>query len=396
MIHAITLILTLLALLGIGATIAPFIQACACTARLNRALPRAVHRPTAAVLIPAHDEEEGIETVLEEIQRQLRDGDRLVVIADNCADGTAARAARRGAEVVVRDDANRQGKGFALAAGLEYLAAAPPEVVVFIDADGRLSPDGVEALSRTCAALNAPIQCRYLMLAGPSASARLRLAEFVWRIKNELRPHGYARLGLPCQLMGSGMALPWRLIDPTVFATGHVTEDVRIGLDYATQGFSPRFLHEVTVVSQFPQKRSGQKGQKKRWMHGHLALMASHAPRLIWLALCRADVGLLAMSADLLTPPLTLLVMFNALALALATVLDALSGGALPLLLALCANGLLGLSLLIAWGLYGRDIVGLNELMLAPRHMLDAVRIGVSFVKGDRSAWVRAERTKSN
>ena len=392
MIDATIFILTFLALIGLVATVAPFVQACACLTRADRALQRSTHRPAAAVLIPAHDEEDGIEAVLADIRRQLVDGDRLVVVADNCFDATASRAAHGGAEVVVRDDAHRRGKGYALAAGLQYLAAAPPEVVIFIDADGRLSPGGVETLSRTCVAVGAPIQSRYLMLAGPSASSGLRLAEFAWRIKNELRPKGYALLGLPCQLLGSGMALPWGLVDPAVFATGHVTEDLRIGLEYAAKGCPPRFAHEVSVVSEFPHNRSGQTGQKKRWVHGHLALIASHAPPLIWRALRRADVGLLALAADLLTPPLGLLIAFNAGALAVAMAFAALAGAALPLFLALCANCLLALSLLIAWRLYGRDLIGWNELMLAPAHILDVIRIGAGFVKGDRSAWVRAER----
>lgn len=70
-----------------------------------------------AVLIPAHDEEEGIATTLE----SLLDGDypasarRVIVVADNCSDATAARAAATGAEVWERTDPANRGKGFALA-----------------------------------------------------------------------------------------------------------------------------------------------------------------------------------------------------------------------------------------------------------------------------------------
>ena len=129
--------------------------------------------------------------------------------------------------------------GFALAAGLRHLVGAPPEVVIFIDADCRLSPGGVEALSRACASRGTPVQCLYLMVAGTAKTAQSGLAEFAWRIKNDLRPTGYAHLGLPCQLLGTGMALPWRLIDPQTFATGHETEDLMIGLECAMNGVPP-------------------------------------------------------------------------------------------------------------------------------------------------------------
>src|SRR4051794_30113861 len=67
------------------------------------------NRPPCAVLIPAHNEEEGLAATLENVRGQLRPSDRLVVIADNCNDNTAAVARAGGAEVVVRQDGDRRG-----------------------------------------------------------------------------------------------------------------------------------------------------------------------------------------------------------------------------------------------------------------------------------------------
>jgi poly-beta-1,6-N-acetyl-D-glucosamine synthase len=52
------------------------------------------------VLIPAHDEAAGIADTLVALGRQTRRPDRVVVIADNCSDDTAAIARACGAEVV--------------------------------------------------------------------------------------------------------------------------------------------------------------------------------------------------------------------------------------------------------------------------------------------------------
>ena len=49
-------------------------------------------RPPVAVLVPAHDEAGGIVATLASITRQLRPGDRLLVVADNCSDETALLA----------------------------------------------------------------------------------------------------------------------------------------------------------------------------------------------------------------------------------------------------------------------------------------------------------------
>ncbi len=62
-------------------------------------------RPTAsrahvAVLVPAHDEAAGIGATLRAIQAQLAPGDRVLVVADNCSDDTAALARSADAEVV--------------------------------------------------------------------------------------------------------------------------------------------------------------------------------------------------------------------------------------------------------------------------------------------------------
>src|SRR5271154_6797185 len=46
-------------------------------------------RPTAAMLVPAHNEALGIRATIESLFAQTSQGDRIVVIADNCTDATA-------------------------------------------------------------------------------------------------------------------------------------------------------------------------------------------------------------------------------------------------------------------------------------------------------------------
>ena len=67
-------------------------------------------RPSCAVLVPAHDEEAGLPATLAALWPQLEAGDRLLVVADNCTDRTAAVARAAGAEVLERRDPDRRGK----------------------------------------------------------------------------------------------------------------------------------------------------------------------------------------------------------------------------------------------------------------------------------------------
>src|SRR5437899_2040248 len=68
-----------------------------------------------AVLVPAHDEARGIAATLATIAPQLRAGDRVVVVADNCTDDTAEMARAAGADVFERADSVHVGKSFAIA-----------------------------------------------------------------------------------------------------------------------------------------------------------------------------------------------------------------------------------------------------------------------------------------
>src|SRR4051812_38457442 len=53
-------------------------------------------RPRIGVLIPAHNEGIGLRPTLENVKSQLRTTDRLLVVADNCTDDTAAVATSLG------------------------------------------------------------------------------------------------------------------------------------------------------------------------------------------------------------------------------------------------------------------------------------------------------------
>src|ERR1700688_4170799 len=67
--------------------------------------PSEIARPLRVdVLIPAHNEAEGISATLQSIVPQLKPFDRLWVVADNCSDATAAVAQSHGARVLQRRD----------------------------------------------------------------------------------------------------------------------------------------------------------------------------------------------------------------------------------------------------------------------------------------------------
>jgi cellulose synthase/poly-beta-1,6-N-acetylglucosamine synthase-like glycosyltransferase len=78
-------------------------------------------RKRVAVIVPAHNESSGLVPTIEDLRPQLGEKDRLIVVADNCSDDTGVVAARAGAEVIVRSDLQRVGKGYALGWGISHI-----------------------------------------------------------------------------------------------------------------------------------------------------------------------------------------------------------------------------------------------------------------------------------
>jgi cellulose synthase/poly-beta-1,6-N-acetylglucosamine synthase-like glycosyltransferase len=354
--------------------------------------PAAVARPRIAVVMPAHNESAGIEPGIRSVLAQLQAGDRLLVVADNCTDDTAAVAASAGAEVVQRQDLLRRGKGYALDFGVRHLQMDPPQVVVIIDADCVLGVDALALLSVTCLQSGRPVQSLDLMRTLPGAALKARLAELAWVVKNHVRPFGYSRLGLPCQLMGTGMAFPWPLIEKAPLATGHIAEDLQLGLVMAGAGTPPLFCPGALVTSCFPSDSAAVAAQRTRWEHGHFGLIASLGPRLLLQALGRRNLQLLAMVLDLCVPPLASLALLLASGLAAGFLLLALGGTAVPLLLALLAITAFSFSILRAWQGFGRHIVSMLELLSVPSYVLAKLPIYARLLYSRQAEWVRTKR----
>lgn len=97
------------------------------------------------VIIPAHNEENGIAHTLISLRTQTLIPDRVIVVADNCIDATEDIARAHGAEVV-RTEGNTEKKAGALNFVLARLLphAGPEDMILVQDADSQLSREFVE------------------------------------------------------------------------------------------------------------------------------------------------------------------------------------------------------------------------------------------------------------
>ena len=349
-----------------------------------------------AVLVPAHDEGTVIAATLGDIKAQLRAGDRLLVVADNCTDDTAVVARLSGAEVVDRQDSERIGKGYALDWGLRHLDKDPPDIVVMIDADCRLAEGSIARLTGACSMTGRPVQALYLMTVPDGSRINKQIAAFAWRVKNWVRPLGLGGLGLPCQMVGTGMAFPWPVIRTADLASGWIVEDLKLGLDLAAAGHPPLFCPSVRVTSQFAASARGTDIQRSRWEHGHIMTIFKLAPRMLCIAIARANFSLLALTLDLAVPPLSLLALLLILMFAITGVFALLGLGSTALLInTACLIGL-ATTVGLAWNGYGRDVLPARAILSVPFYILAKLGLYGQILFGKMTAqWSRTDRTKT-
>ena len=367
---------------------------CALARAPRKAVPLpAGPRPRLAILVPAHDEAMVLEATLRSLLPQLAPGDRLLVVADNCRDGTAAVARAAGATVVERNEPALRGKGYALAFGVAALAVDPPEVVVIIDADCRLEPGGLDHLAHAAVVRNCPVQARNTVVLGAGAGPLAALSSFAFLLKNVVRTTGGARLGVPCPLMGTGMAFPWPLLAAAPLHTGSLTEDLQLGVDLTLAGYAPVFCAEACVTSPMPVRQEALVAQRRRWEYGYLATLGSGLPRLLWAGVTRHSERLLVVALDLSVPPLSLLVMLCSGLFAVALLAAGWLGASwVPALLLGVASLLVLAGVLLGWRRFGRDALPATTLAVAPLYALKKLPMYCGFLRHRRRAWVRTER----
>jgi len=268
----------------------------------------------------------------------------------------------------------------------------PPQVALVIDADCEMQTGAIDRIAKLCLRSGRPVQALYLMRSPQGSGLKMQLAEFAWTVRNYVRPLGYDRLGLPCQLDGTGMAFPWSAISQAPLASGHIVEDLMLGISLARSGMPPLFCPDALVTSVFPRSDEGVKSQRIRWEHGHLSTIINDAPSLFAAGLRRADRNLVALALDLSVPPMALLVLLVVLMFAASLVSFATGGMVLPLDLAGTVLGMLALAVMLAWWRYGRPIIPPSSLAIVPFYVLAKIPVYLKLLVRRQIEWVRSKR----
>ncbi|MEO0970886.1 MAG: glycosyltransferase, partial [Cyanobacteria bacterium J06639_18] len=345
------------------------------------------------ILIPAHDEESVICATLKQLSLALKAQDRVVVIADNCQDRTAEIARAAGATVIERHNSDLKGKGYALDYGLNFLENDPPDVVIFVDADCYVESNAIDILVAQAISTGKPVQASYLMETPPNPRYKDLISTFAFKVKNLIRFEGLKRLGLPCLLTGTGMAFPWKVIRSIDLASGHITEDMKLGMDLTLAGYEPVFCSQAIVKGYLPSNDQTATKQRTRWEHGHLQTLLTYVPQMLLEALQQKRFRLFLSALDLSVPPLSLLVVMWSGVLGISLLVGFLGISIwIPAIILTVAGCCLLLAIGIAWAKFARTDIPLHKLLIIPIYVLWKIPIYLKFLVKPQKVWERTNR----
>lgn len=341
-----------------------------------------------AFVVPAHNEAANIQVTVDNLMAACRaDGDAEVwVIADNCSDDTAERAASAGARVLERNDPQQRGKGYALEYAFERMPADAGEWLIVVDADSTLEAGFLPAMRAAMSADRNALQACYLSRAGKRLRSRVsRIGQWGF---NLVRFMGRERLGVSCGLLGNGFALRRSLLKRLPYTAHSVVEDLEYHLLLVAAGERVHFVREALVMGEIADSVEGARTQRTRWEGGRLRMLGAHFSPLLSRCL-RGDRAAREPLADLLLLPLGL----HVLLLAVAAVLGGV--GLWAAALGVLAVGVYVSAILLRGPTTWRDLCA---LALSPVYVIWKLSLlPATLIQSRRgAAWVRSRRNNES
>lgn len=166
-----------------------------------------------------------------------------------------------------------------------------------------------------------------------------------------------------------------------------------LGIELARTGTAPFHSIEAQVTSVLPEGQAAAMQQRRRWEHGQLGTLLQQGPQTLLSGVQRRDLGLLAMGADLIVPPLALLLGLCGMLTLAAGSLLLFGGPSCPMWLALAGFVAVVSGVALGWARYGRQMVPFRYLLVSPLYLLWKVPLYLSFLLGRRERrWRRTER----
>ncbi len=225
------------------------------------------------ILVPAHNEEQDIETTLHSLNELEPHGKiEIVVIADNCDDKTADIVRSNNMKVLERFSENERGKGHALHWAMAQLDLTQFDAVVIVDADTIVKSNMLHAMAQSFENGAGAVQLYYGFIAKKknSLSYLMHMASVA---ENILFYNARSIMKLPILLRGNGMAMKSEILIEHPWDSFSITEDVDYAVNLLKAGVTIDFNMNSSVLSAATSSFKQSSSQKLRWASGTIQLI---------------------------------------------------------------------------------------------------------------------------
>ena len=251
--------------------------------------------PFVIAIIPAYNEQDSITRTIHSLMEQTRRPDEIIVLADNCTDGTVPLALAMGV-AVVDSSGNEDGKAGALNALLSEILPLLDfdDTIIVMDADTVMTPRFIEAAENL---LFTPSKKSVAGIGGVFLAddvedwnivRQLQTNEYVRYQRRLARRHGRAlvltgtgtvfRAGILLHVQSARRAgiLPDLGETLAVYDTSALTEDNELTISVKELGYRVISPKECTVKTAMMPTLASLFKQRRRWQRGALENLIAH------------------------------------------------------------------------------------------------------------------------
>ena len=264
-----------------------------------------------AIFIPAHNEEEVIGSIVENLSylNYPKDYYDVFVIADNCTDDTKSRAFEKGANVLVRKDTENRGKGHALKWAFNEVIFKDNidyNAVVVFDADNLVSKNFLKEMNNKLCQGYKVLQ-GYIDSKNPDDSWITASYSIAFWAANRLFQCSRWYLGLSCEIGGTGFCVDIKTLKEVGWEATCLVEDLEFTMNLVLNGIKVGWVHEAVVYDEKPITLAQSWNQRRRWMQGFADVNSRYFVRLFTKGLVQKNAVLLDCALYTLQPYIILL-----------------------------------------------------------------------------------------
>lgn len=236
-----------------------------------------------AIVIPAHNEESVIGSMINSLKKQKYPAEYfdMYVICDNCTDNTELKAKDAGAHVLIRNNLNETGKGYALEWAFSRIFAMEEQydAICVFDADNVVSSSYLAEMNNMLSSGHQVIQ-GYIDSKNPYDTWISLSYSIAFWLSNRIFQQTRYNLGLSCGLCGTGFCIKTDIIREIGWGATCLTEDLEFTMKLVLNDRKVAFCKNAVVYDEKPLTFMQSWRQRKRWMQGHTDCAIRYLPVL--------------------------------------------------------------------------------------------------------------------